>query len=95
MKDSTADKYCMHCSVSGRVQGVFFRASAQQRAQELGLTGYARNLIDGRVEIYACGDQPSLNAFQDWLWQGPEYANVTSVQCEVQPYAVQQGFLIR
>lgn len=85
----------MHCYVSGRVQGVFFRASSQRRAQELGLTGYARNLTDGRVEIYACGDQPSLNAFQDWLWQGPEYAKVTSVQCELQAYAVRHGFRVK
>ena len=47
---------CNRCLVSGRVQGVFYRASAQQRAQELGVRGYARNLPDGRVEVLACGE---------------------------------------
>ena len=58
---------CNRCLVSGRVQGVFYRASAQQRAQELGVRGYARNLSDGRVEVLACGEAASVQAFVDWL----------------------------
>ncbi len=88
------EKYCIHCYISGKVQGVFFRSSTRQRAQELGLTGYARNLSDGRVEVYACGEQQSLTTFQRWLWQGSMYAKVTSVQCETNPFAPQQGFRI-
>lgn len=64
------------------MQGVFFRSSARKRALALGLTGYARNLPDGRVEVLACGDLRHLNSFQSWLWQGPAYAKVDSVQCE-------------
>jgi acylphosphatase len=46
---------CMQCYVSGQVQGVFFRASARHEAERLGVTGYARNLSDGRLEVLACG----------------------------------------
>ena len=71
------------CLVSGRVQGVFYRASARNRARELGVTGYARNLPDGRVEVLACGAPAAVEALCRWLWQGPPAAQVTGV--EVQP----------
>jgi acylphosphatase len=67
------------CLVSGRVQGVFYRASAARRAAELGVRGYARNLPDGRVEVLACGAAPDVQAFIDWLWQGPSAARVVAV----------------
>lgn len=70
---------CERFVVSGRVQGVFFRASAQQRARELGLTGYAKNLPDGRVEALACGPAPAVDAFAAWLHQGPPRARVQAV----------------
>ncbi|MBS0579062.1 MAG: acylphosphatase [Proteobacteria bacterium] len=71
---------CNRCLVSGRVQGVFYRASAQQRAQELGLRGYARNLPDGRVEVLACGERASVEAFVGWLWTGSSASKVTAVE---------------
>ena len=71
------------CLVAGRVQGVFYRASTRERARELGVTGYARNLADGRVEVLACGDATAVQALCDWLWQGPPSSQVTSVQVEV------------
>jgi acylphosphatase len=71
------------CLVAGRVQGVFYRASTRERARELGVTGYARNLADGRVEVLACGDAAAVQALCDWLWQGPPSSKVTSVQVEV------------
>lgn len=71
---------CRRCLVSGRVQGVFYRATAQERARELGLLGYARNLADGRVEVLACGDQASVDAFVEWLWTGATAAKVTAVE---------------
>ncbi len=73
------DKICINCYVSGKVQGVFFRASTQGRAIELGITGWARNLPDGRVEVYACGEREPIQAFLKWLHQGPERAVVTEV----------------
>lgn len=73
---------CMRCIVSGRVQGVFFRASARQQAIRLGLTGFAKNLPDGRVEVVACGDRHALAKLRTWLAQGSPMANVDDVECE-------------
>jgi len=68
------------CFVSGRVQGVFFRASARHKATELGCSGYARNLPDGRVEVLAVGEPHAVQGFIKWLWQGPPAAQVTNVE---------------
>ena len=73
---------CKHFLVSGRVQGVYFRAYTQQQAERLMLTGWVRNLRDGRVEVLACGDDAALTALQEWLWQGPELARVNAVSSE-------------
>lgn len=70
---------CRRFIVSGRVQGVFYRASTRERALRLGLTGYARNLPDGRVEVLACGEEQALAELADWLWQGPRQAQVSAV----------------
>jgi acylphosphatase len=70
------------CLVAGRVQGVYYRASTRSRAQALGLTGYARNLPDGRVEVLACGSPGAVQALCEWLWEGPPAAHVTSVETE-------------
>jgi acylphosphatase len=71
---------CRKCLVSGRVQGVFYRATAAQRAQELSLRGYARNLPDGRVEVLACGEEQAVNTFIKWLWVGSSASQVTAVE---------------
>ena len=68
------------CLVAGRVQGVFYRASTRQRATELGVTGHARNLADGRVEVLACGEPEAVRALCEWLWTGPPAAQVVSVE---------------
>lgn len=73
---------CRRCRVTGRVQGVFFRATTREQARRLGLTGYARNLPDGSVEVLACGEGPALQALQDWLRQGPPLAEVRQLRCE-------------
>lgn len=70
------------CLVSGRVQGVYYRASARERARAVGVTGYARNLPDGRVEVLACGEESAVQAFIEWLWIGPGAARVTGVLVE-------------
>ena len=67
------------CIVRGRVQGVFFRASAAQRASELGLRGYARNLADGTVEVLAAGGEEAVDTLCAWLHQGPPAARVDAV----------------
>jgi acylphosphatase len=68
--------------VSGRVQGVFFRGAAVDEARTLALTGWVRNLIDGRVEIVAEGRRPALSALLAWAHQGPPAARVTRVEEE-------------
>ncbi len=71
----------IRCIVKGRVQGVFFRATTQKKAAELGLHGCASNLPDGSVEVVAFGEPESLQTLQEWLWQGPPAAQVSEVQC--------------
>ncbi len=73
---------CVKCTVSGKVQGVWFRGNTQARAQSLGIAGYAHNLPDGRVEVLACGKPEDVQALKDWLWQGPRQAQVDDVQCQ-------------
>ncbi|MDQ2696648.1 MAG: acylphosphatase [Pseudomonadota bacterium] len=85
----------MRCYVSGRVQGVWYRGTTRDRALELGITGYARNLDDGRVEVLACGDEGAVTALRDWLWEGPRHARVTDVRCETAPYQDIAGFTTR
>jgi acylphosphatase len=70
---------CIHCLVAGRVQGVYFRASTRREARRLGLTGWVRNLPDGRVEVMASGPKALLGELQRWLHQGPPAAVVSEV----------------
>lgn len=65
--------------VSGRVQGVFFRASTRDEALRLKLSGYARNLADGRVEVLAQGEGSAVDSLQRWLQLGPPLARVAEV----------------
>jgi acylphosphatase len=68
--------------VSGKVQGVFFRASTREQALALGVSGYANNLPDGRVEVFAQGTDSALDALEHWLHQGPPAARVDQVERE-------------
>lgn len=70
-------KQCMHCYISGKVQGVCFRATTKAEAQKLGLVGWVRNLPDGRVEVLACGEKKALELLHMWLKKGPELAKVS------------------
>ena len=72
---------CKQCFVSGRVQGVFYRDTTRQQAEKLKLTGYAKNLTDGRVEVVICGSETSVDKLCEWLWTGSEYSNVSNVDC--------------
>ncbi|MEE9493116.1 MAG: acylphosphatase [Gammaproteobacteria bacterium] len=73
---------CVRCRVSGRVQGVWFRASTQKQALILGLVGHAINQDDGGVEVLACGQDEDVKRLVDWLWQGPVLARVKNVTTE-------------
>lgn len=73
---------CKQCFVSGRVQGVFYRETTRQQAEQLQLTGYAKNLADGRVEVVMCGEETSIDKLYDWLWTGSDYSNVSNVDCQ-------------
>ncbi|MGC9529648.1 MAG: acylphosphatase [Candidatus Bipolaricaulaceae bacterium] len=70
----------VHLYISGRVQGVFFRARTRDRAQALGLAGFARNLPDGRVEVVAEGDQRALQELVEFAHRGPPAAAVQHVE---------------
>lgn len=86
---------CRRCLVSGRVQGVFFRASTREKALELGLSGRARNLPDGRVEVLVCGEEAQVESLCRWLWEGPPSARVEEVSCSPAPREPFHGFEVR
>ena len=68
-----------HLSIIGKVQGVFFRASAKDIADSLGLCGWVRNTNDGNVEVYAAGDADAIDRFINWCHEGPAGARVDEV----------------
>jgi len=80
--------------VTGEVQGVFFRASTRKEAQALGLSGHARNLPDGRVEVVVRGMASQVKRLEDWLWQGPPAAQVDEVSSSEYPDEVPEGFRV-
>lgn len=78
---TAADK-TQRCIVTGRVQGVFFRATTADEAERLGLRGWARNMPDGRVEVVASGAPDAVAELSSWLWTGSPGARVDSVEVE-------------
>ncbi len=80
--------------VRGRVQGVGFRFFVERVASDLGITGYARNLGDGRVEIYAIGTPEQLHELSGYLWKGPRSANVRNVEEQDAPVLQYSDFRI-
>lgn len=87
-----ASMICRRCLVSGRVQGVFYRATCVRKALALGLIGYARNLADGRVEVLASGEESAVEEFTVWLWEGSPASKVTAVTCDsADPAEVPRG----
>jgi acylphosphatase len=78
--------------VSGRVQGVGFRANTRRRALQLGLRGVARNLPDGRVEVLVAGPPGAVDTLADWLWRGPPDARVEAVVRETMSILLPAGF---
>ncbi len=88
-------KICKLCIVSGQVQGVAYRATTQRQAQALNVTGYAKNLPDGSVEVLACGAELDVKMLCDWLWQGPRLAQVSEVKCSDVASQELSGFLVQ
>ncbi len=76
----------LHCLISGKVQGVGFRAWTKDIAEKMGVKGWVRNLNDGRVEVIAQGDPQVLEEFKAKLAQGPVYSRVEDISCEYIDY---------
>jgi acylphosphatase len=68
-----------HLLIKGKVQGVFYRATAREVAEKLGLTGWVKNTEDGHVEAIVSGAEKPVQQFVEWCWQGPPSARVTAV----------------
>jgi acylphosphatase len=81
--------------VSGRVQGVFFRAHTRTRARELGVSGWVRNLPDGRVELVAEGEEAKITTLLAWVQIGPPSARVENVQADWSTPQGEKEFHIR
>ncbi|HVV06045.1 MAG TPA: acylphosphatase [Puia sp.] len=69
----------VHLLIEGKVQGVFYRASAKAAAEKLHITGWIKNTPEGHVEALACGEEESLRQFVAWCRKGPERAMVSDV----------------
>ena len=80
-----AEKARVHVLIEGRVQGVFFRASTRDEARARGLSGWVRNLADGRVEAVFEGDKAVVENMLAWCRKGPPYAYVDQVDIDWQP----------
>lgn len=83
---------CLRLLISGRVQGVWFRESMKREADRLGITGWVRNLADGRVEALIYGHAEAIQAMRLWADKGPTLARVTGVQAEAVPEEPFTGF---
>ena len=80
--------------VSGKVQGVFFRASTRQQALRLGLRGHAKNLANGDVEVLAFGDSAPVDQLEAWLRHGPPDARVERLLRDDTEHADEAGFRV-
>lgn len=78
--------------ISGKVQGVWFRASTKKEAIRLNISGWARNLKDGTVEVIAFGGENALNELGEWLEHGPDLAEVITIKQEVIDWKSYTGF---
>lgn len=85
---------CHLFRVTGHVQGVFFRASTQTTALDLGLSGYAKNKPDGSVEVLACGGRQALEKLAAWLHEGPPMAQVSAVDVTALEYQELESFTV-
>ena len=86
----------VHVFISGKVQGVFFRSSTRDKALELGIAGWVRNLGDGRVEAVFEGKHENVEKMVEWCRRGPPYAQVENVEVVPEDYRDEfKGFAVR
>lgn len=88
-------RQCVHGYVSGRVQGVRFRQSTAEQAEQWDLDGWVCNLADGRVELLFEGEADAVAQMRAWLEQGPPHAQVTVLELHEQPLQGIAGFIVR
>ncbi len=91
----TVDERAVRCLVSGRVQGVWYRASTAQQAERLSLRGWVKNLADGRVEVVIAGESRQVAKLCGWLWEGSPDASVSGVTVAEWNDSVAAGFQTR
>ncbi|PSP67183.1 acylphosphatase [Halobacteriales archaeon QS_1_69_70] len=84
-----------HVFVTGRVQGVYYRANTREQARQRGVDGWVRNLADGRVEAVFEGDEASVEAMVEWCHTGSPRAEVEGVEVEYEPPEGESGFEVR
>ena len=85
---------CIKAIISGKVQGVAYRANAFHQAKTLNLTGWIKNTKTGQVELLACGTKEAITKFTTWLWQGPKMARVEDVDWKEIPPESHESFEI-
>ncbi|EGU39535.1 acylphosphatase [Vibrio ichthyoenteri ATCC 700023] len=83
---------CMKFKVCGRVQGVGFRYSTAYHGLKLGVTGYAKNLYNGDVEVVVCGNEEQISSMEQYLQQGPRSARVDELSKEEADFKAYKGF---
>jgi acylphosphatase len=95
MTDQQEDRIRAHVFVSGRVQGVYYRANTRDTARELGVDGWVKNLADGRVEAVFEGPEEAVEKMVEWCHTGSPAANVEDVKVEYGDPEGEDGFQIR
>lgn len=86
----------LNIHITGKVQGVWFRGTAQEEAEKLGINGWAKNELDGSVTILAQGEPNQLDALLDWCQQGSDAAHVENIEInEVADAPIEESFEVR
>ena len=86
----------VYVRISGKVQGVWFRASTKQEAEKIGVTGWVKNTLDGEVEAIFQGTKEKIQLIIDWCHHGPLLSNVTNVIVkDIDPNEIYSSFSIR
>jgi acylphosphatase len=92
---SEDDRVRAHVHVSGKVQGVYYRANTREKAREVGVDGWVRNLADGRVEAVFEGSERDVQAMLEWCHTGSPAAQVDDVAADFEDPQGESGFEVR